>query len=130
MPWEQGQTARGDRRCVTLSPHARPYRLCDNMVGVRLGKSSIESVRLYFWLVLGAELQVEGEGKEWTNLEACMCVQVRRIQVYMKKKMTWDTPAHKQLLRFPDAQSPNARTLLAFAGSISVPERPLLCLTH
>ena len=112
VPWDQGCTGHGHRRRVPLSLHARPYRFRDNMVGVRSGKSTIESVRLYFQKVLGVELQVEGEGFEWTNLEACMRVQAGKIHLYMKKKMTWDTPAHKRLLRFPDSQSPNARTVL------------------
>ena len=67
---------------------------------------------MYFQKVLGVELQVEEEGFEWANLEACMRVQARKIHLYMKKKMTWDTPAHKRLLRFPGVQSPNARTVL------------------
>ena len=97
---------------MALSLHARPYRFRDNMVGVWSKKSTIESVRLYFKTVLGVELQVEGQGFERTNLEACMRVQAGRIHFCMKKKMTWDTPAHKRLLRFQKVQSPNARKVL------------------
>ena len=82
------------------------------MVGVRSGKSSIESVRKYFQHVLGVELQVEGEGQEWTNLEACMRLYDSQIHLFMKQKMAWDIPEHKRLLRFPDVSSPNARIVV------------------
>ena len=111
VPWCQDTNTLGRRR-VALSLHCRPYRFRDNMVGVRSGKSSIQSVCQYFQRVLGVELQVEGEGKTWTNLEGCMSVHNSQIDLRLKTKMTWDVPEHRRLLRFPDCCSPNARAVL------------------
>ena len=110
VPWCQDTNTLGRRR-VALSLHCRPYRFRDNMVGIRSGKSSIQSVCQYFQRVLGVELQVEGEGKTWTNLE-CMSVHNSQIDLRLKTKMTWDVPEHRRLLRFPDCCSPNARAVL------------------
>ena len=120
--WHQQQAGRGvpwDPDCdfsrrhrVTLSLHSRSYRFKDNMAGVRSGKSSVESVRKYFQRVLGVELQVEGEGREWTNLQACMRLYDGRIHLFVKQKMAWDVPEHKRLLRFFDVSSPNASIVL------------------
>ena len=76
------------RRRVTLSLNVCPYRFRDNMVGIRSGTSSIESIMLYFQRVLGVKLQVEGEGREWTNLEASVRIQEGQIVLFMKKKMS------------------------------------------
>ena len=111
VPWCQDTNTLGRRR-VALSLHCRPYRFRDNMVGIRSGKSSIQSVCQYFQRVLGVELQVEGEGKTWTNLEGCMSVHNSQIDLRLKTKMTWDVPEHRRLLRFPDCCSPNARAVL------------------
>ena len=111
LPWDLNQTVAGRQR-VTLSLHRRPYRFRNNMVGIRSGRSSIESVRLYFERVLDVELQVEGEGREWTDLEACMRLFDKQMHLYMKQKMQWDVPEYKRLLCFLDVCSPNARTVL------------------
>ena len=111
VPLNLNRTVAGRQR-VTLSLHYRPYTFRDNMVGSHSGRSSNESVRLYFQRVLGVELQVEGEGRAWTNLEACMCLFDNQIHLYMKQKMQWDVPEYKRLLRFPDVSSPNVRSVL------------------
>ena len=82
------------------------------MVGIRSGRSSIESLRLYFQRVLDVELEVEGEGREWTNLEACMRLFDTQRHFYMKQKMQWDAAEYKHLLCFLGVCSPNARTVL------------------
>ena len=43
---------------------------------------------------------MEGEGHEWTNLEACMRLYDRQIHLPMKQKMTWDIPEHKRFFAF------------------------------
>ena len=55
---------------------------------------------------------MEGEGREWTNLEACMRLYENKIHLFMKQKMHWDVPEYKRLLRFSDVSSPNAKTML------------------
>ena len=100
---------------------AHPFRYVDNIVGIRSGHKSLDTVLKYFESVLGITLQIEGEGQQWTSLEAELSIdpQTALIQVAMKQKGSKKDPVHKQLLRFPDCHSPNAKWVLrSLAGAL------------
>ena len=98
----------------------------------------MEALRRRFEDILGLDLQVEGFGLDWVSLEAHMSFHPHTAQIGMRLKdklglRTTPTPLlaqtspaapaillppppippHKRIVRFPNAHSPNVRSVLA-----------------
>ena len=95
----------------------RPFRYRDNIVGVRAGNKSLEGIKKYCEKLLGLQLQVGGEGREWVSFEAVLFFLPNsgEIRMRMKEKVkhnNLEIPPHRAVVRFPDAHSPNAPSVL------------------
>ena len=91
----------------------QPFRFRDNIVGVRHCKTSLDTLQRHFERLLGLQLQIEGEGTNWTSLEAKLVLEPegRGLTIGLKDRaQEWDPM--RGVRRYPDAHSPNARPVL------------------
>ena len=74
----------------------------------------MSKVQAYFQRVLNLELQFEGEGQSSTVLMAHLTLHPSTSQITLtfKKKVNWDDPAERRLVRYPGHHSPNARDVV------------------
>ena len=109
VPWSKTNT---DTR--PLGINAPPFRYRDNCGGLCAGNRSVTRIQQYFTRVLNLELLFEGAGQTWTVLMAHLSLHpsTSQISLSFKKKVNWQDPAEKRLVRYPDRHSPNARTVV------------------
>ena len=92
---------------------AQPFRFWVNIVGVRHCKTSWETLRKRFEKILGLSLQVEGEGTVWNFLEAKLILKPGGEGLDMRlKDRTSEWDPMRAVRRYPDAHSPNPRSVL------------------
>ena len=92
---------------------AQLFRFCDNIVSVCHCKMSLVTLRKRFEKILGLSLQVEGEGTVWNFFEAKLMLKPRGegLGIGLKDHRTeWDPL--RAVRRYPDAHSPNTRSVL------------------
>ena len=109
VPWSRTRPTPGP-----LGITAPPLRYRDNCGGICAGNRPVSRVQTYFQKVLNLELQFEGEGQSWTVLMAHLTLHPSTSQITLtfKKKVNWDDPAERRLVRYPDYHSPNARDVV------------------
>ena len=78
-----------------------PPGYADNILGVHHGRTPLKTIQKFFEKLLGIQLQIEGEGTQWTSLNATLSFSqaTSQISVAMKHKLSVNEPPNKRVVR-------------------------------
>ena len=109
--------ARTKKKHKFVPPHSLPlppYRFRDNIVGIITGRLGLNRVQRWFEEVYRVDLQQEGEGWVLPSSEAVITIHqgISKVGLRLKKKVNFNDPPEKVVIRYPDVHSVNAKEVI------------------